>query len=459
MPVIPSGQIVKSVAFGAPYAAATFNDQQNLIHSRQGVLSGFQIEESGGNLIVQPGKALVNGIVVEVTAEQTISLPAFTEPYILYITTPDEIPSTNVTLDFTDFAGFSFLFLPIAERTTDGKWRSFPYISEDFIVANTRGGVTIRQTDTLAGAQTNVPFSFPFSPPDQFHDTLLVFEDGKFQQKSNFWSPNGVKGITLTSPAAGAEILHLLGTDDIEWIEEQTLGAPQTTIDTVHPFTVGGNDLLVFQDDAGKLRLAQHYTETDSDTIELTGALGAVDITLVKLKHTYWREEITLAGAVTTQALANVYEPARAETLVFQSAAVAALGLLTNPGTSRDYTELNGQEIEFSSTPEIYTGGALNEVLEIYRVRSGFPKGMGQIIVDETTVNTGEPLLYSAQVAVGGTPEVFTVATYDNSGNAMNVYRNGKKLAKGHSEFTTPSSTTVSVGVTLAGDQMEFIVN
>ncbi len=106
MPIVPSGNILKSVAVGTPYSpAASFNpDKKDFFNTEStvlGVIGGGPITTDGTQVTVPSGYMFIqNGIIVKLTSPFIVTIPSMAFPKYLMATNADENPGSAVTIDF-----------------------------------------------------------------------------------------------------------------------------------------------------------------------------------------------------------------------------------------------------------------------------------------------------------------------------------------------------------------------
>lgn len=110
MPIVPSGNRIKSIATGSPYSpSASFNPDKKQFFDTHGttlgVLSGGPVLTDGTNVTVPTGfKFIHNGVVIELTAPFVVAIPVMGFPKYLMASNDSEVPGSNVTIDFSAVA-------------------------------------------------------------------------------------------------------------------------------------------------------------------------------------------------------------------------------------------------------------------------------------------------------------------------------------------------------------------
>lgn len=106
MPIVPSGNVLKSIAVGTPYSpAVSFNpDKKDFFDTDStvlGVLGGPAITTDGTQVTVPSGFMFIqNGIIVKLTAPFLVTIPVTSFPKYLMASNADENPGSAVTISF-----------------------------------------------------------------------------------------------------------------------------------------------------------------------------------------------------------------------------------------------------------------------------------------------------------------------------------------------------------------------
>lgn len=106
MPIVPSGDRTKSIATGAPYSpTVSFNPDKKAFFDTHvttfGVLSADLIVSDGSTVTVPSGTSFIqNGIIVTLTQNFAVPIPAMPFPKFLMASVDSEVPSSNVTIEF-----------------------------------------------------------------------------------------------------------------------------------------------------------------------------------------------------------------------------------------------------------------------------------------------------------------------------------------------------------------------
>ena len=104
MPIVPAGNLSKSVRVGTPYSpAASFNPDKKLFFDTEsttlGVLGGPPVTTDGVNVTVPTGfKFIQNGIIVKLTAPFIVPIPVIAFPKFIIADNVDETPGSAVTI-------------------------------------------------------------------------------------------------------------------------------------------------------------------------------------------------------------------------------------------------------------------------------------------------------------------------------------------------------------------------
>lgn len=105
MPIVPAGNLTKSVATGTPYSpAVSFNpDKKNYFDTHPttlGHLAGGPITTDGANITVPTGYVFIhNGIVIKLTANFVVAIPGIAFPKYIVASNVDETPGSQVNID------------------------------------------------------------------------------------------------------------------------------------------------------------------------------------------------------------------------------------------------------------------------------------------------------------------------------------------------------------------------
>lgn len=108
MPIVPPGDILKSIATGSPYTPVTsFNPDKKELYNTQGTtlgaLSGGPITSDGVDVTVPSGFTFIqNGIIVKLTANFVVNIPAIAFPKSVVANNPNEVPGTPVTIEIVN---------------------------------------------------------------------------------------------------------------------------------------------------------------------------------------------------------------------------------------------------------------------------------------------------------------------------------------------------------------------
>jgi hypothetical protein len=77
--------VTKFVKFAAPYRSKTFNDKDNLIFGRNGVINGGEITQSLSSITIAPMTIVQSGLIVDISSALTANMPAMDAPYFVAV--------------------------------------------------------------------------------------------------------------------------------------------------------------------------------------------------------------------------------------------------------------------------------------------------------------------------------------------------------------------------------------
>ncbi len=270
MPVLPTAEVSKFIELDAPYTSARFAEQLDKLHARSALIRGFEVRAVPGQpsqILVTPGRALIRGVVVEMTAEQLLLKPALALPFILYLDTIDEDDASDTTLDFALPGALPAGAVALAEFSTSNT------VHEDrkeTLEGRTRGVKARRLQRAALGGQSVFPFDgLHFNPGT---DQLFPFVDGrKFQIGiGEDIELNGLRELSLTSGALGEGLLFdLLAHSGIRFLEQQTDVEGDIVATAIpNPYDPSVGDLLVFKNQV-LLSPGVDYDQTGANQINV----------------------------------------------------------------------------------------------------------------------------------------------------------------------------------------------
>lgn len=340
MPVINTTQIKKRISFQARYASRVINEHVEAIEGAGIIIRGLEVIRTGPAAIrVFPGRALLKGTVLEITAPQDLVIPpTLPRPFALYLRSNNDSPKGAVFLEFVEKRFVSI----------DGRGalllRDFPAdpISDDLMVAtppdpllSEGAGVVGHRTFIAAAAQAVFPLDgFRFNPSS---DEVLVFANGVKLASADF-AFTGLETITLVAPLALDERLELYALRGNRFREEQIVGAGVLiTLTGPNAYVPVLGDLLVFKD--GVLLVpGPDYAETTPTTITLAVAAAGETYEIYGIRGLIHRETVpAVLGDPETDMVAHAYRPGSHDLLVFGD------GLKRT--TAFNYDEINGEQV------------------------------------------------------------------------------------------------------------------
>jgi hypothetical protein len=338
MPILSVADVTKTIPFGAPYTSSDLVAQIDRLHGHSVVIDGLQVGPVPGNpnaVHVYPGRALIRGVVVEITMIQTINLPVLVAPFVLYLDTVDEDPASATTLDFAALTAIPVGAVLVRQwsensRLVEGRFAT---------LRGRRRGVQQRKIIRSSG-QTVFPLDgFAFEPAA---DELLIWAGGSKQVVGLDVTIQGLRTLTLASILGAGERLDIVRHSGMRFRQVFT-GITGTTITLAagNTFTPVLSDLLVFKN--GILLVpGTDYSEAGISQITLAVAALAVDtFELYGVDGLLHRETFTLIAATAINLAFHAYRPGTHSLMVFGD------GFRREPVF--DYTETDGEHIEMTS--------------------------------------------------------------------------------------------------------------
>lgn len=372
MPVLPTASVEKRIEFGAPYTPDRFNAQIDKLHGRAALISGFQVTPAPGDPLkvrVFPGRALLRGIVVEVTDAFDIALPGLTPPFVLYLDTADEDPTTNTVIDFA---------LPTAVPTGAVILREWTGTSLviggrfETLAGRTRGVAARRLLRAITEPNQSI---FPltglhFRPTI---DELLIWADHTKQQigAGADVTLQGLRSLTFVTPLAAGAFVEILAFSSVRFRETRIgITDPSVGLAAGNLYTPIVSDLLVFKN-GGLLSPVIDYIENDATAFALvTAPVASDEFEIYGIEGLLFRETFNLvAGTAITMGF-HAYDPGRHALLVF-----AAGSKLMGGGI--DYTEVSAEQITLK-TP--FTGRIEVVILHSLIGRDDVLRELGEIV-------------------------------------------------------------------------------
>jgi hypothetical protein len=338
VPVLSVADVTKTIAFGAPYTSSDFAAQLDTLHGKSVVIDGLQVVPvpgSPGSVFVFPGRALVRGIIVELTATPVLVVPGLTPPFALYLDTVDEDPGSATTLDFALPGAIP------AGAALVRQWSENGLLVEgrpETLLGRSRG---VKQRRILRSSGQTV-FNLEGLSFEPVTDQLLVWADGsKRALEPGFdGTIDGLRSLTLASVLADGLNLDVLVHSGVRF--RQAITAFTGTIVNLPPgtsYTPTLSDLLVFKNGL-LLRPTVDYIEGSSVLISLTVPAVPADILeLYGVDGMIFRSTTTLAAASSVNLAFHAYRPGTNSIQVFLD------GLRLEPVF--DYVETNGEQLTF----------------------------------------------------------------------------------------------------------------
>lgn len=459
--ILPITDYTKRIAHPAPYSPVTFSDHLAHLYQRSGgVLFGLNVvPQSAIQVKIFPGAALMtNGVSVEILNPITVDVPtAITVPAFIYVSTPDELPTTDVTVDISDAASLPDGVVVLAELTTSLRWIRRHTFGIDEIFRHVKGGLIsniFEQTSDLTHTHALAVSRFEFETDHVL--TAMIFGAGiRFKhllsgtETKPLWKADiGRKDLTIKNLDSGGspvnwatgDFVEAIANRDIIFQSEQTANGSETTFvfPTGETIVPGSNEILVFID--GKLELQSEYTEAASSvTLNSIKPFGT-EVALVKIRPVLFRETVTAPSGGFPSGLRlslNSFITGNRQLMVF----VAGKKLIY----PRDYTEQDGETVLFTTQPTV------GDKVEVVGIRSAFG---GSTI---TSISTTSPITgggESGDITIG-----FNISAIDAEVTPAQVAavgaigsNDGRFARQAHvHKQSFPLSTATPLGVVLGG--------
>jgi hypothetical protein len=341
VPVVPRAAIRKTVAFDARYTSRELNDRIAKLEGDSLIEEGLEVVVTAPGMIrVFPGRALVNGRFIEITAPQDIAVPALLQrPFALYLRSHHDASNGAVWIEFSHPSrlprdGRGFLLLR--------QWPESP-LSDDLMVAappdgmvGDPSGVRRRLLLVATGSPNQSIFSLrglSFAPAI---DTLLVWANGTKLRFGSGVTLDGIRTLTLTVPILTGERLEVLVLRGVRFREEQVVVGALITLSGANGYTPVLGDLLVFKNGI-LLAPGPDYAETSSTTITLAVAGAGETFEIYGVNGLLHRETHVVAADETVDLTSHAYRPGSHDLWVFGSGSKFA--------TDFDYSQPNGEQI------------------------------------------------------------------------------------------------------------------
>lgn len=369
MPVVPTADWEKVVAFTAPYTSVDLNRIPEQLARRGGVLEGLNVVPSSGvTVTVYPGAFLTpDGIAVRITDTVDIAIATGAGlPQYVYAITNDDAEG-DVTIDIADEGNLPPNVIILAELTNSGRWfRRYPFGLGE-LIAQVKGGVISQQSvvKVVGGGATSTNIEaarmeFETEPLNlmvwnmdststsefglRLHrglDTIPGWlEEGREHVQVSF----GDFPVASSQPSTTSDQRQeLLTNRDIKFQVDFVAALSDFTFQypTPHIIVPGSNELLVFVE--GELQEQSDYTENAMHVSLHTIHPSGTEVALVKIAPVLFREEITTSAGVYEYRLTfNAFRSGSQQLMVFFNGQKLVFGV--------HYTEEDGETIVLDST-------------------------------------------------------------------------------------------------------------
>lgn len=346
MAIVAAEKVRKSVAFDARYTSRVLNERIRLLEGTNAVIHGLQVVRTGaGTYRVFPGRALINGVVVDLVTAQDVTRPVLLErPFSLYLRSNLHHSDSAVFLDFAKKNTFPRDGVAIRD------WPLDP-IGGDLVVASTldpllssRGAVVTHRAIRVTAVPNQTSFSLDGLAFDSATHELLVWSDGTKLRVGSIVGGDGaelsgLRTITLAAPLATGLVLEMLVLEGVRFREVKTGPiAPPVTLALGHSYTPVLSDLLVFKNGL-LLQPPADYAETSSTSFTPVAPVDPGDkLEIYGVNGMLHRETFAIAAQLTVDLVAHGYRPGSHDLLVF--------GGKKKRVTARGYRELNPEQVE-----------------------------------------------------------------------------------------------------------------